>query len=320
MKPFSFVLAAALVAVGAAALAPLASARSDQEYRFRKIDPPFGDPEVDMDVQSFYVADDGVASVQYQIPRSGVCCALTPEFFDNVHMAVRLGRTWKKIDVPDASTTLGTAPNERGEVGLTYPVDGVWHSAVWNPRRGLTSFPNLANFPGGLLATGLNDRGRIAAYAYDSTGHSHAFFGDLQHHTVVDYPGPDVTDTLAQFESDAGVRVGAYILSDGSLHAFAERHGQFVTIDPPGSVAAIALAVNNDGVIVGGYFDATGSLFGFIKRGNHFSDFRVPGSTLTIPWLINDSGQVSGTYSESADPLFHGVFHGFLATPLEDRD
>jgi uncharacterized membrane protein len=225
------------------------------------------------------------------------------------------GGSWQNIDVPGTPYTGATAPNNQGQVGLTYPgADGAFHSAIDDPQLGLMAVPNLAAYPGGLEAVGLNDRGRIAAYAFDAAGHVHGFFGDARHYEILDFPG--ATDTLAQYESNSGVAVGAYLLPDGSLHGFAHAGGQFTTVDVPGSYGTIALAANGAGAIVGGYFDATGTVVGFVTSGGGYSDVRVPGSTLTTPWMINDRGEISGTYATGSDPLFHGTYHGFLATPL----
>ena len=289
-------------------------------YRFRTIDlpvNPFGTPE-QTDLQSFWINDDGVMTAQYQNPRSGVCCGLTPAFLNNMHMAVRLDGKWTNIDAPDADTTAGTNANAREEVALTYRSGGgPWHSAIYNlQRRELTPFTNLPAYPGGLEAVGFNDRGRIAAYAFDASGHAHGFVGDLRHSEVFDYPDPNVTDTFAQMENNSGVVVGGYVLSDGSVHAYKRSHGQFTNIDPPGSILAIGLAINSDGVIVGGSMGPDGRIFGFRLDENGFSEFHVPNSTLTVPWFIDDHGLVSGTYSNSDDPLFNGIFHGFAAKPV----
>ena len=289
-------------------------------YRFRTIDlptDPFGTP-TQTDLQSFWVNEDGVITAQYQHPRSGICCGLTPDFLNNMHMAVRLDGNWTNIDVPDADTTAGTNANSREEVALTYRSGGgPWHSAIYDlRRRDLIPFTNLAGYPGGLEAVGFNDRGRIAAYAIDAAGHAHGFVGDLHHSEVFDYPDPNVTDTFAQMENNSGVVVGGYVLSDGSVHAFKRSQGQFTNIDPPGSILAIALAINSDGVIVGGSMGADGRIFGFRLDESGFAEFHVPNSTLTVPWLINDLGVVSGTYSSSDDPLFNGIFHGFAAKPV----
>jgi hypothetical protein len=293
----------------------------NNDYRFRTIDlptDPFGTP-TQTDLQSFWINNDGVITAQYQHPRSGVCCGLTPDFLNNMHMAVRLHGDWTNIDVQGADTTAGTNANAREEVALTYRSGGgPWHSAIYDlRRRELIPFTNLPGYPGGLEAVGFNDRGRIAAYAIDATGHAHGFVGDLRHSEVFHYPDPNVTDTFAQMENNFGVVVGGYVLADGSVHAYKRWRGQFTTIDPPGSILAIALAINDEGAIVGGSMGADGRIFGFLLDDEgRFIHFRVPNSTLTVPWFIDDRGQISGTYSNSDDPLFNGVFHGFAAKPV----
>lgn len=301
------------------------SAAQNLGYRFRTIDlptDPFGTP-TQTDLQFFSINNDGMMTAQYQNPRSGVCCGLTADFFNNMHMAVRLQADWTNIDVQGADTTAGTNVNAREEIALTYRSGGgPWHSAIYDlRRRDLVPFADLPGYPGGLMVSpGFNDRGRVAADVFDAAGHSHGFVGDLHHSEVFDYPDPNVTDTFAQMESNSGIVVGGYVLADGSVHAYKRVRGEFTTIDPPGSILAIALAINDEGAIVGGSMGADGRIFGFLLNEGRFIHFRVPNSTLTVPWFIDDGGQISGTYSNSDNPLFNGIFHGFAAKPVSEED
>jgi hypothetical protein len=314
MKIQSIVAIAALALITSARAAdstPAAALAGRNGYSFQTIDAPFGQPGVDMDMQCLYRSDSGIVVVQYQIPRSGACCG-GPGFTENDHTAVLRGRTWTNIDVPGAVTTLASNPDEQGQVALSYKfADGVWHVAIHN-HHGLTPFPEPPGYPGGIEANGINNRGVVAGFVLDAGGHSHGFFGDGVHYTILDYPG--ATDTNFTRVADTGVAVGYYSLADGSLHAFEYKAGHFSTIDPPGAATsgvAVALSINNAGEISGAYFDAGGSLVGFLFEKGRFIDFRVQDAPLTIAWSINNRGQISGIYAGG-----DGIYHGYVATPV----
>ncbi len=307
-----------IVAIAALALIPsvraadhtsAAALAGRNSYSLQTVDAPFGQPGVDMDMQGLYRSDSGIVAVQYQIPPSGTCCG-APGFTENDHVAVLRSGTWTNIDVPGAVSTLTSNPDELGQVALSYKfADGVWHVAI-HSHSGLTLFPDLPGYPGGIMANGINNRGVVAGLVMDAAGHSHGFFGDAVQYTIRDYPG--ATDTYFTKVAETGVAVGYYGLPDGSLHAFRYNAGHFSTIDPPATVGvAVALSINNAGEIAGAYFDATGSLVGFLFAKGRFTDFRFQDAALTVPWSINNRGQISGIYAGG-----DGIYHGFVATPV----
>ena len=59
---------------------------------------------------------------------------------------------------------------------------------------------------------------------------------------------------------------GWYDDVDGQQHAFLLRHGQFSTIDVPGSAFTRGNGLNDRGDIVGWYQDADGVEHGFVQR------------------------------------------------------
>src|SRR5262249_13199927 len=109
------------IAVTVLALAASAIAGTPS-YSYLTIDPPFGQPGVDFEMQIAWINDGGVISVQFQSPQS-------PMGLDNMHTAMLRDGVWSLIDVPGASSTGGTNPNNRGQIVLTYKFDdGVWHA------------------------------------------------------------------------------------------------------------------------------------------------------------------------------------------------
>ncbi|MCC6678114.1 MAG: hypothetical protein IT436_13315 [Phycisphaerales bacterium] len=278
--------------------------RPRRGYNFQTIDVPFGVPGEDFDMQILWVNDAGIVTAQYQSPRS-------PDFLETMHTAILRGCEWTVIDVPAAATTGGSNANARGQVVLSHHSGNeVWHAAI-RGRRGLTAFPDIPEYPGGIITQGVNDRGQIAAVVTDADGVGHAFFGDTEQSAVVSFPGADVVYTQGNMINNAGVGVGTYISADG-FHAFKWKNGQISNIDPPAGLGTepAATSINNWGVIVGIWLNPQGAVTGYVHRGDQVSEFAVPDSTYTLPYFINDRGQISGIYGDA-----DGVAHGFVATP-----
>jgi hypothetical protein len=278
---------------------PLAARRGTQSYSFQTIDPPFGVAGVDMALQCLYLNDSSVMTAQYQAPVDS----------PNQHSAILLRGRWANIDVAGAITTGVTQASRRGQVALTYALrqDGPLLVALYDGRR-MRRFPELPDYPGGILANGVNDRGQIAGAVVDAAGVTHGFVGDREAYEIFDYPGA-IGMTTPRNLNNHGTTVGYYFLPDWSGHGFWYREGEFGAIDRPDSLGTFPLAINNAGVIVGVYWTATDSA-GFVLERGRFTDFRVPNSTYTQPFFINDRGQVSGIYGDAA-----GIAHGFVATP-----
>ena len=66
--------------------------------------------------------------------------------------------------------------------------------------------------------------------------------------------------------SPAGLIVGQYRDTAGSLHGFLRSGDGYTTVDPPGSISAQAFGINAGGDIVGTYVDSGGKRHGFMRR------------------------------------------------------
>jgi hypothetical protein len=94
------------------------------------------------------------------------------------------------------------------------------------------------------------------------------------------------------------------------------KHPTYVTLDPPGSVATIAKAINPRGDIVGVYLDSSNVEHGFLRAPDGiFTTIDAPGAGTaseqgTVTWSINPAGAIAGLYIDSSN-----VFHGYLRTP-----
>lgn len=279
-----------------------ASISAAESYTFRTIDPPYGEPGIDIEVQIVWINAAGVITVQYQDPPD-------PDFLTNMHTAVLQRRDWTNIDAPRAETTGGTNANIWGQVVVSYQLenDETWRVAYYRHGR-YTPIPQIPGYPAGTTAQGINDFGQIAAVVGDAEGNWHGFFGTARSYDVVDYP--DAVYTQANMINNCGVGVGTYQTDDGAYHAFKWEDGEISNIDPPTGSDASAIGINNCDTIVGVYVNADGATVGYIQNGDEFVDFEVPESTYTVPYSINDWGQISGIYGDA-----DGVAHGFVATP-----
>lgn len=296
-------LSAVRVAVsGLFALSLTAASAGADSYSFSTVDPPYGEPGVDLVVQIAWINNTGAVTVQYQDPPD-------PDFLTNMHTALRQGGEWTNLDVPQAITTGATNPSNSGQVVLSYRLenDPVWRAA-YSDRRGLKPIPSFPGYPLGTVVQGVNDHGQIAAVVTDADGNFHGLFGTARSYAVVDYPG--AVFTQANMINNQGVGIGIYSPADGSFHAFKWDDGVLSNIDPPSSLSASAIGINNAGTIVGVYINADGALLGYVQCGDEIVDFAVPGATLTFPYSINDRGQIAGVYNDA-----DGVSHGFVATP-----
>lgn len=278
-----------------------------QSFSFQTIDPPFGQPGIDINTQLMWINNNGVITTQFQSPPAADQLA-------NMHTALLKDGQWTVIDVPGAFSTGGTNPNQHDQVVLTYQLgDGVWHATTYDAGT-LVPFPDIPGYPGGIIVQGLNDRGQIAAVVVDSAGIFHGFVGTGDDFVIFDYPDPATTGVLPFMVNDAEVVVGTYFLDDGSNHAFRLDDGAFVDIDPPGAIFAQATGISNRGVIVGPYLNSAFEVPGFLLDHGQYTDFVVPDAAITFPSFINDRGQVSGIYLDG-----NFVAHGFVATPTGSR-
>ncbi len=290
-------------------LTPWTALAGSPGYVFQTVDPPFGEPGVDINIQIIWINNSGVITAQFQSPPD-------PNGLANMHTALLRAGQWTLLDVPGASTTGGTNANNQGQTVLTYQfADGVWHAATYD-RGQLDPFPDIPGYPGGLVVQGLNDRGQIAASVYDADGVSHGFVGDAENYTIFDYPDPEVTLNVLFMLNNAATSVGTYFLSDGTRHGYKLEDSEFTNINPPGSLGADATAINNRGAIAGVMRNENGEFFTYVLEHGQYAYVQFPGAFIAAPYSINDRGQLSGVYLDSNTM----VAHGFVATPVPTTD
>src|SRR5262249_41633769 len=106
----------------------------------------------------------------------------------------------------------------------------------------------------GTVVTGINSKGELVGYFTESSGGGgQGFLYNGGAYTVVDFPGASLTHPAGI--NDKGQIVGIYMDNTGHDHGFIDDHGQYMTIDPPGSGLGAA-SINANGQIVGEGFGA----------------------------------------------------------------
>jgi probable HAF family extracellular repeat protein len=130
-------------------------------------------------------------------------------------------------------------------VGWYRDVDsGVSHSFLFD-HGSYTTF----DVPGGTVtrAYGINDSGQVVGAYTDAAGNGYGFLLENGTYTTLDFV-PSGINELGQI-------VGGNLLFD---------HGNYTTLDVPGSTWTEANGINNLGQIVGYYRDANGGAHGFL--------------------------------------------------------
>jgi len=139
----------------------------------------------------------------------------------------------------------------------------------------------------GTVALGINGRGEIVGYYYDSSALAHGFL--YSDNTYVTLDDPLATDgTFATGINDSGQIVGGYLDSLNNEHSFLYDHGNYfgvLDIDGSFSTGHTATGINNAGEIVGYYVNSNDAdhphqTHGFlasptptVHTHDHFGDF-----------------------------------------------
>jgi len=212
------------------------------------------------------------------------------------------------IDVPGATLTFATDINSEGDIV------GVYSDATKKLHGFLLSDGNLTtiDFPGATQtrAFGINPRGNIVGDYKDTGGGNHGFQLRDGVFASIEFPGATFTDAWGI--SPKRDIAGTYVDANGKQHAYLlNKHGEFVTLDPPFSFAQAQIhGVNSNGDAVGCVFpfpDGTKMRSLLVRDGEYITnDF--PDSMMSMNWKINARGWMVGHYADAG-----GKTHGYLA-------
>jgi uncharacterized membrane protein len=247
------------------------------------------------------------------------------------------------IDHPDAvDETAVVGINSRGQIlGGYVDAEGTVHSFLLDD--GVFTPIEHTDVGPATLALGLNDRGQIVGFYIDADGRGHGFlfdkgrgarrdkgvFSTIDHPDAGSEPG---TGTAAFGINNRGRIVGLYIDAGGKSHGFVRVKGRgarrdegvFTTIDFPGALDTLALAINNRDQILGASIDSEHTKHGFLLQEGEFTAIDHPDATSevrgggTALYGLNDRGQIVGQYS---DARCHGfLLDGDTFTTIDDPD
>jgi len=184
------------------------------------------------------------------------------------------------IDDPLGNASQVTTPtqnllgvNDEGKAsGFWTDNKNAMHGFVVSYNSSLTSFsftevpPSLFKGAVSTVVSNINNEGEICGFWTDATPVSHGFFGRLgQQYTTFDVKidGKRASSTQAFGCNNNGEIVGQFA-SNGELHGFIYRAGEFQQFDAPGSSQTAVLGVQ--GTLINGINDL-GDFVGFYSNG-----------------------------------------------------
>lgn len=219
--------------------------------------------------------------------------------------------------IPSGSTAfdLNNRLQVVGQFGLPLSKGGSGEAFLFENGQ-VTAF----QFPGAVssIATSINDEGGIFGTCLSaSTGLISGIYIDPAGNSVViNFPGAVGTQVLGG--NNRGDAVGVFFDATGFPQAFMRTNqGVFSTITPPGSIAAIAIGINDLGVVSGDSIDSMFTFRGFVLENGVFTTIDVPGSMSSDAARMNNRGDIVGTFSDFDGGAFGqgyirtnaGIFH-----------
>ena len=231
-----------------------------------------------------------------------------------------IGTTFTSFEAPNATLTLPTDINARGQIVGRYASGGRTHGFLRDVDGSIT----IIDYPaaGFTVAGSINNSGTIAGwYTLPATPTiRHGFMLQDSVYTSFDPPGASFTNALGISES--GDIVGRFCTrtvcrttGNGDFHGFLYRDGEITVLDVPGATETDAFKEQANGAIVGGVNQ--GGVEGlFIYRDGAFETFALPnGKNVSLDnGGTNTRGDIVGTYCDLPGICLIGPFptHGFL--------
>lgn len=174
--------------------------------------------------------------------------------------------------------------------------------------------------------TGLNDRGTIVGYFYNTNNgvpvdNQFGFYEKDGVFTEVNNPNTPglfgnpnpaagvIIENQLIGVNDHNIAVGFYNDASGNSHGYTYdiKTGKFsANINDPSAVSTVTAAINDKGDIAGFFTDAGGTIHGFLDRHGAFTTVDPPGATETELLGLNDHGIAVGF------DVVNGVTHGII--------
>ena len=205
-------------------------------------------------------------------------------------------RQYLPIDNPDAAFDSAVGETQSLDRTRAFAVNNNGDIVGWYSQDQTTVADNGTQYV-------LPDAGYIMSANWPGTFGTLGFsaFGDFGTHAL----GINSTDQI----------VGYYLDASGEEHGFLRgftgygNRGNYVSLDPTGSVNTVAEGINDNGEVVGFYQTADLFFHGFYYNTTTgvYSPIDVNGATGTEALGVNNAGQIVGEYFDGA-----GNRHGFL--------
>jgi hypothetical protein len=173
---------------------------------------------------------------------------------------------------PIVHGSVPTGINERGDItGVTSPFYSSQEGFVRDRDGTMTVFDAGGTGPGPKAhPVGINNRGNIAGYYYDSqSGTTRGFERDSKGTISVFDAGASALGTQPAGINDSGEIVGDFSDVTGGHNFLRDSKGNITVFDVPNTSGVHAVSVNNRGDIAGYFLDATtGQTRGFVRIAN----------------------------------------------------
>ncbi len=223
---------------------------------------------------------------------------------------------FQSVDPPDARYALPFGVRDGTVVGLYQDVQGQHHGFEFTRRGAYASFDAPGADPQlGTYAIGLDSRGDIVGYFYDTAATPRGFVRSPGGQIITfDARGANRQGTFVWAVNRSGTVVGTYVDHAGVMRGFARNaNGEQRPINLRSAHMVQPSGINDKGVIVGYFGDQTG-FHGFVRENGEREDFESfdPPAGCTFDRYyrvyVNNRGDVVTTcvgYSSSSS-------HGYL--------
>jgi hypothetical protein len=238
----------------------------------------------------------------------------------NLHGLVYRDGVVATVDGPTSNPAVSQTAlynlNNQGWAGAQYiGDDGIYRAATYNVATGAWNTLPVIPGTGFNAAGGVNGRGVVAGnwttdptiatgnqgWTFDPKAGSYSFF---------DVPGVDKVNyfgTIVNGINNLGVVAGYFTDSNGVIHGFTKKGGEYQTIDVPGADSTYPQGINNEGD-VSGVYNVGGVGHGFVLlRNGRLITIDVPAAQFTALGGVSDNGNVAGYYG-TADGDVHGFY------------
>jgi hypothetical protein len=163
-------------------------------------------------------------------------------------------------------------------------------------------------------------------FDFDSTGLRAVILPHEYDYRKIDFPGAAQTQVFGF--NDNGTVVGDYTDTQGAVHGFVYRSGNYVSIDFPGSLETGFAGINNAEQMAGYYRGTDQRYHGIVLAGSTYREISFPGALDTIAWDVNNRGDVVGGFDYTDQNTViafldrHGSFTSFedpVAPPAQSQ-